>query len=64
MKGNKEFCKYILENNLVKPYDIIKHSFCKSRLKDKKLRIENSKNNDLCCTLPTRADMLGVVVYE
>lgn len=62
MEKNRDFCNKLIKENLVKPYDIIKHSFCKSRMKDKKLRIENK--GSIICTIPTRADTLGVVVYD
>lgn len=57
-------CNKLIKEEVVSEYDIIKHSFAKDRLNANILRIENKKDKRLCCAIPTRADALGVVVYE
>lgn len=57
-----ELCDKLIEENRVKENDIIRHSYSKNRLVNLE-RVEN-KNNNLCSTLDTRCDCLGVVVSE
>ena len=56
----RELCNWLIQNNKVVPYQIIRHSYSTNRLKE--LRKENFI--DVCPTLDTRCDCLGVVVYE
>ena len=55
----EQLCDYLLENNMVKENDVIRHSYSSSRMKEwQKRNIE--KNNEVP-TLDTRCDCLGVV---
>lgn len=58
----QELCDYIIDNNMVKPYDVINHSYSESRKK----QIDNNKNivisNNESPTLTTRPDTLGVAI--
>ena len=58
----KELCNYLIKNNMVKEYDIIKHSYTNARFNDWKHR--NVECNNISPTLDTRCDCLGVVVKE
>lgn len=58
----KELCNYLIANKLVVPYQIIRHSYTNHRIsKDWGSR---DKYINICPTLDTRCDCLGVVVYE
>lgn len=64
MLKQKELCNKLIKENLVKPYDVIKHSYSQNRMNSiNSLRIENKSNHKLCPCISTRADMYGVVVY-
>ena len=56
----RELCNWLIKNNKVVPYQVIRHSYSTNRLNE--LRKENFI--DVCPTLDTRCDCLGVVVYE
>ena len=58
----KEFANKLLESG-IKPYSIVRHSYTNNRLNNKIERSE-SINTDLCNTLDTRCDCLGVVMKE
>ena len=55
-----QLCNYLIENNLVKENDMIRHSYSTSRMK--KMYTQNSTDNNTSPTLDTRCDCLGVVV--
>ena len=57
-----ELCNHLIQNNLVVPYQGIRHSYSNHRLNEK----WNGRNSfvNLCPTLDTRCDCLGVVVPE
>ena len=57
-----QLCNYLIENNLVKENDVIRHSYSTSRMK--KFYKQNSTNNNVAPTLDTRCDCLGVVVKD
>lgn len=56
----RELCNYLIKNNMVKEYDVIKHSYTNARFNDWKTR--NIECNNISPTLDTRCDCLGVVV--
>lgn len=61
MKNLKtQLCNYLIENNKVKQYDVIRHSYSTSRMKEWKKR--NIETNNEVPTLDTRCDCLGVAV--
>ena len=57
-KLKEELCKKLIKGGYLRPYNTIRHSYTRSRLSG---RI-TSKNNDLCPTLDTRCDCIGVAV--
>ena len=58
----RELCNYLIKNNMVKEYDVIKHSYTNARFNDWKTR--NVESNNISPTLDTRCDCLGVVIKE
>lgn len=62
MNLKEQLCNYLIENNLVKEFDVIKHSYSNSRLFEWNKR--NVEFNDMSPTLDTRCDCLGVVVKD
>ena len=62
MNLKEQLCNYLIENNLVKEFDVIRHSYSNSRMKEWKKR--NIETNNIVPTLDTRCDCLGVVVKE
>lgn len=60
MKLKEQLCNYLVENNLVKENDVIRHSYSTSRMKN--MYTQNRKNNNTAPTLDTRCDCLGVAV--
>lgn len=58
----KYLCNKLIQENLVKEGDFIRHSYTKNRLN--KMYTQNSVCPDTCPTLDTRCDCLGVVVKE
>lgn len=62
MNLKEQLCNYLIENNLVKEFDVIKHSYSNSRLYEWNKR--NVEFNDMSPTLDTRCDCLGVVVRD
>ena len=64
-KNNKEqLCDYMVENNLVEPYDVINHGYTDYRFKS----LENNKDivmtKNMAPTITTRPDELGVAVHN
>lgn len=62
----EQLCNTLIENNLVKENDVIRHSYTNNRLNngiDNMRRIQN-KNNNLSPTLDTRCDCLDIVVRD
>ena len=55
-----KLCNYLIQNNLVKENDVIRHSYSTSRMKEWQKR--NIETNNIVPTLDTRCDCLGVVV--
>jgi site-specific DNA-cytosine methylase len=55
-----KLCNYLIENNKVKEFDVIRHSYSTSRMKEWQKR--NVETNNIAPTLDTRCDCLGVVV--
>lgn len=58
----REYCNLLLEEGLVEPYDMIRHSYTNNRLENDMERKEGQ--NDISAALTTRPDTLGVVVPE
>ena len=58
----RNLCNYLIQNKMVKEYDIIKHSYTKARFNDWETR--NVECNNISPTLDTRCDCLGVVVND
>ena len=55
-----ELCNYLIENGLVVPYQVIRHNYYNHRLKEDWGSRDGFAN--ICPTLDTRCDCLGVVV--
>lgn len=62
MNLKQKLCEFLLNNNLVKENDVIKHSYSNKRLSEWNKR--NVEFNNISPTLDTRCDCLGVVVKE
>lgn len=62
MNLKEQLCNYLIQNNLVEEFDVIRHSYSTSRIKEWKKR--NIETNNIVPTLDTRCDCLGVVVKE
>lgn len=58
----EELCNNLVENNLVKESDVIRHSYSTNRMN--KMYTQNSRNNNISPTLDTRCDCLGVAVNQ
>lgn len=58
----RNLCNYLIKNDMVKRYDIIKHSYTNARFNDWLHR--NVECNNISPTLDTRCDCLGVVVND
>lgn len=58
----RKLCNYLIDNNLVVPYQVIRHSYSNHRLNEDWSGRDSYIN--ICPTLDTRCDCLGVVVYE
>ena len=54
-----ELCNYLIENGLVVPYQVIRHNYSNHRLREDCGRYGFV---NICPTLDTRCDCLGVVV--
>lgn len=62
----KILCNKLIESGKVREGDVIRHSYSKNRIEEidnGKYRKENT-NNNICPTLETRCDCLGIVVDE
>ena len=59
-KLKNKLCNYLIQSNLVKEYDVIRHSYSTSRMKEWNRR--NVEANNYVPTLDTRCDCLGIVV--
>ena len=55
----QQLCNHLIENDLVKENDVIKHSYSNSRMNNWSER--NVESNNISPTLDTRCDCLGVV---
>lgn len=62
MNLKQKLCEFLLNNNLVKENDVIKHNYSNSRLYEWNKR--NVEFNNMSPTLDTRCDCLGVVIKE
>ena len=61
----KEVCNQVIQNGLVKPYDIIDYSYSNSRLGEilsGELKKKNPQNNQIANTLTTKSENFGVCV--
>ena len=65
-KLKSELCEKLLSRGKVKEFDVIRHSYTKNRLNngDKNMNRVESVQNNICHTLDTRCDTLGVVVKD
>ena len=61
MKLKEQMCNYLIQNNMVKEMDIIRHSYTTSRMNGE---MKDIQQNNISPTLDTRCDCLGVVVKE
>jgi len=60
-KLKTKMCNDLIRKGLVKPYDVIRHSYTQSRIDGK---MKDIQENNICPTLDTRCDCLAVVVEE
>lgn len=62
----RELCNYLIQHNLVKPGDMIVHSYTNNRLNNiRPINTIQNTNNEISATLTTRPDTLGICVeYE
>lgn len=58
----EQLCDYLLENNKVKEYDVIDHSYSKSRKEQINNGVDIVKGENESPTLTTRTDTLGIVI--
>ena len=65
-KLKQELCNKLLMGGQLRLYDVIRHSYTKNRLfnGEKNMNRVESVNNNICPTLDTRCDCLGVVVKD
>lgn len=56
-----KMCNDLITKGVVKPYDVIRHSYTTSRMSGK---MRDIQENNICPTLDTRCDCLGVVVED
>ena len=54
----EQLCDYLLENNMVKENDVIRHSYSSNRMNN----FKTSGENNISPTLDTRSDCFGIVV--
>ena len=54
-----KMCQKLIASGIVKKYDVIRHSYTNSRMAG---QMKDMKTNNICPTLDTRCDCLGVVV--
>lgn len=54
-------CNELIEKGIVKENDVIRHSYTNSRMRGE---FKDIKENNICPTLDTRCDCLGVVVVD
>ena len=57
----RNLCNYLIKNSIVKENDVIRHSYTSSRMNGE---MKDIKENNICPTLDTRCDCLGVVVND
>lgn len=63
----KEVCNKCIENNLLKPTDVIDYTYSNSRLSEIEqgwVKTKNRENNQIMCTLTTNSVCFGVCVEE
>ena len=58
----QQLCDYMVENDLVEPYDVINHGYTKHRFKNIKANKDIVLSKNILPTLMTRPDELGVAV--
>ena len=56
----KQLCNQLIRDGKVKEFDVIRHSYSNSRMKN--FYVSNKENNNCSPTLDTRCDCLGVVI--
>ena len=64
MKLQRQYCNMLIKEKLVKPYDVIRHSYGTYAMKHKQVKLTNGKDRNVCSCLSTHSDTLGVVVYD
>lgn len=57
-----DLCNYLIKHNMVVPYQVIRHSYTNHRINEN--WDSRDKYINICPTLDTRCDCLGVVVYD
>ena len=45
MKLQRQYCNMLIRENLVKPYDVIRHSYRTYAMKHKQVKLTNGKDN-------------------
>ena len=60
-KLKQKLCDELIDNNMVKENDMIRHSYTNWRM-EQEFHTENSENNNISATLTTRPDTLGIAV--
>lgn len=60
-KLKTQFCNHLLIMGMVRPYDVIDHSYTNDRINKVIAGVKNQRDG-ICPTLTTRPDTLGVVV--
>lgn len=62
LNEKEKLCQYLIENNLVKENDVIRHSYSTYKSNNAATKNITSSENNMSPTLDTRCDCLGVVV--
>jgi DNA (cytosine-5)-methyltransferase 1 len=57
----QQLCDNLIQNGKVQENDVIRHSYTKSRMNG---QMKDIQENNMCPTLDTRCDCLGIVVQE
>lgn len=60
-KLKNKMCQQLIKSGKVKKYDVIRHSYTNSRISGE---MKDIQQNNICPTLDTRCDCLGVVIEE
>lgn len=64
LNEKEKLCEYLIDNNLVKENDVIRHSYSNYKKENASIKNITSSENNISPTLDTRCDCLGVVIDE